>query len=126
VIPVSPKKQRVNDYYLEPDSQLGDDDDSYYDDEYDSEMDELQEMIFERARLRGQELSVEIINGLGRDLVDDLALEHLTRLCRQNLRAHVDNWAEVHVIPLRMLSSLEDLTRGRVMRIPTEMRNLII
>ena len=81
VIKVDKKKQRVNEYYLQPD-------DNYdSEEEYNEEDEELDRYWLERVATQGQPLTVEVIRTLSRDLVDDLAEERLSDFCRNKFTA---------------------------------------
>ncbi len=107
VIPVANKKQRVNDYYLEPDSNY----DSYdeEDDEYGSE-DDLR--IIQFINNRDREIPPQELANFSRDIIDDLAEDKLTQFCRRSFRANIISWQDVLVIPERMRETTHDVTRG--------------
>lgn len=112
VIPVQKKKQRVNDYYLEPDSNYDSEADE---DDYDSEDDRH---LFDLYAHRDREIPHQELNTMPRDLIDDLAEDKLTNYCRRTFRAYIDSWQDVLIIPARNLDTVADITRGRVSRLP--------
>lgn len=131
VIPVEQKKQRVNDDYIDLDSgqlrQIVDDDSGEDDDDdyYDSDDGEIQHFLPLLLEANNN-ISLEQLEHLPPDIVDDLALVALKNHCIRVLRAEIDSWPDVLIIPERMREALLDLTRGRLSRLSNVCKTLII
>eukprot|EP00347_Sterkiella_histriomuscorum_P022614 403337819 len=140
VIEVEPKKQRVNDNYLELNNEqlrqiaLEYDDEDYYDDEdgeYDSEENSqiaqhqpAQQILLSRADQNNQ--IQDLIDGLPADLFDSFALNLISYFCMTTSNARLESWNDVLIIPESMKLMLVDIHRDRLSRLPDLYRRAII
>lgn len=67
----------------------------------------------------------ELIINLPNDLLELFSLSLLSYFCMMTSGARLESWLDILLIPERMKFALEDLTRGRLTKLPMIFRQAI-